>query len=92
LYLDKMRMHRQFMFCIAGLTWNFIKGILCRTSLISIYAYLIIEVNAVICLRKGGTWSRTKKMRFCYHFEADDERSITEFESSHYLNWLWSYC
>jgi hypothetical protein len=32
-------------------------------------------------LRKGGTWSRTKKLRFCYHFEVDNERSIIEFES-----------
>jgi hypothetical protein len=43
-------------------------------------------------LRKGGTWSRTENLRFCYHFEADNERSTIEFESSHYLNWLWSYC
>jgi hypothetical protein len=43
-------------------------------------------------LRKGSTWSRTKILRFCYHFEADSERSTIEFESSHYLNWFWSYC
>jgi hypothetical protein len=28
---------------------------------------------------------------FCYHFEADNQRSTTEFESSQYLIWLWSY-
>jgi hypothetical protein len=35
-------------------------------------------------------WEQNKS--FCYHFEADNERSTTEFESSQYLIWLWSYC
>jgi hypothetical protein len=42
-------------------------------------------------MRKGGTWSRIKYLSFCYHFEADNQRSTTEFESSQYLIWLWSY-
>jgi hypothetical protein len=34
---------------------------------------------------KGSTWSRTKILRLCYHFEADNERSTIEFESSQHL-------
>jgi hypothetical protein len=40
---------------------------------------------------KRGHLEQNKKLTFCYHFEADNERSIIEFESSHYLNLLWSY-
>jgi hypothetical protein len=27
-----------------------------------------------------------------FYFEADNERSTKQFESSHHLNWLWSHC
>jgi hypothetical protein len=42
--------------------------------------------------KRGHLEQNKKKLRFWHHFEADNERSIIEFESSHYLNWLWSYC
>jgi hypothetical protein len=45
--------------------------------------------NNVTGFEKRGLLSRIKNFRFCYHFEADNERSTIEFESSQYLIWLW---
>jgi hypothetical protein len=41
----------------------------------------VYVVYSIYDLRKGGTCSEIEKLRLCYHFKADNERSTMEFES-----------
>jgi hypothetical protein len=44
---------------------------------------LLCENKMWLDLRKGGTWSRKFFVRFCYHFEADNQTSTWTKSISH---------